>query len=98
MAGEDSLTAAIREVEEETGLVLSPENGRVIHRYSGQDYHTDVWLFRQDFELSSVHLLEGETCDKMLASKNEILTMAKDRKLVPYSYVSDGTWGSIIPE
>ena len=87
LSGEDSLTAAIREVEEETGLVLSPENGRIVHCYSGKDYHTDVWLFRQEFDLEKVHLLEGETCDKMSASKADIMKLAKERALVPYSYV-----------
>ena len=89
LAGDDSLTAALREVEEETGLVLQPENGRIIHKYSGADYHTDVWLFRQDFDLEGVRLLEGETCGKTTASAEDILTLEEARKIVPYGYVHD---------
>lgn len=89
LSGEDSLTAALREVEEETGLVLIPENGRIIHRFSGVDYHTDVWLFEQDFRLDDVRLLEGETCDKMYASPSDILALEQQRRLVPYSYIHD---------
>ena len=89
LTGEDSLTAAVREVREETGLSLQPENGSVIHRYSGADYHTDVWLFRQNFTLEEIQLLEGETCGKMIASAGEILALAEAQKLVPYSYTRD---------
>lgn len=97
LAGEDSLTAAIREVEEETGLLLCPENGRIIHRYSGQDYHTDVWLFRQQFDIKDVRLLEGETCDKMCLSQEGVFALAKEQKLVPYNYVHVLSGVSVFP-
>lgn len=89
LTGEDSLTAALREVAEETGLALDPQKGRIVHRYSGNDYHTDVWLFNQDFDLKDVQLLEGETCDKMYASSTAILALEQEGKLVPYSYIHD---------
>jgi 8-oxo-dGTP pyrophosphatase MutT (NUDIX family) len=86
LAGDDSLTAALREVKEETGLVLRPENGRIVIQYSGQDHHTDVWLFEQDFEISDVVLLEGETCDKRLSTPGEILEGLADGTIVPFQY------------
>lgn len=87
LAGEDSLTAAIREVREETGLILIPENGHIIHRHSGRDYHRDIWLFRQAFDIDDVRLLEGETCGKMCLSADGIFRLAQERKLVPYNYI-----------
>lgn len=87
MAGEDSLTAAIREVREETGLILIPENGHIIHRHSGRDYHRDIWLFRQAFDIVDVRLLEGEICDKMCLSADGIFRLAQERRLVPYNYI-----------
>lgn len=87
LAGDDSLTAALREVKEETGLTLEPANGKLVHSYSGRDYHTDVWLFRQDFDLEEVTLQEGETCGKMYASREEILRMHDAGILVPYRYL-----------
>lgn len=87
LAGDDSLTAALREVMEETGLHLRPENGQIIHRYSGIDYHTDVWLFEQDFSLKEISLQEGETCGKRLSTRQEILAGHAAGKIVPYSYL-----------
>ena len=87
LAGDDSLTAALREVKEETGLTLEPDKGRIVHQYSGPDYHTDVWLFRQEVDLSKVTLQEGETCDKRLSNRQEILEDHAAGKTVPYSYL-----------
>lgn len=87
LAGDDSLTAALREVREETGLTLDPHNGKQVITYKGRDYITDVWLFRQDFDLKDVALLEGETCGKMYASREDIQRMREENTLVPYSYL-----------
>lgn len=87
MAGDDSLTAALREVREETGLELDPEKGKRVITYRGTDHFSDVWLFRQDCDLKDVMLQEGETCDKMYASKGEILQMLQDGTFVPISHV-----------
>lgn len=87
LAGDDSLTAAIREVHEETGLFLLPQNGKCVITYRGRDYFTDVWLFRQDFSLDDVILLEGETCGKMCASKETVLQLQHDGVLVPFWYL-----------
>lgn len=87
LAGDDSLTAALREVREETGLTLEAENGSRVITYRGRDYFTDVWLFRQDFDLADVILLEGETCGVMYASKDEILGLRSDGELVPFGYL-----------
>ena len=89
LAGDDSLTAALREAKEETGLILAPEKGRIIHQLFGQDYHTDVWLFSADFTLEEVTLQEGETCDKRLSARQEILEGIVDGTIVPYSYAKE---------
>ncbi|MBR6917573.1 MAG: NUDIX domain-containing protein [Clostridia bacterium] len=86
LSGDDSLSAALREVKEETGLSLDPERGRVIHSYRRYDCFVDVWLFEQDFDLSDVVLQENETCDKMYASEETIRRLAAEGKFVPYSY------------
>lgn len=87
LAGDDSLTAAIREVREETGLELQPENGECILNFLGDDYISDVWLFFQDFELQDVKLLEGETCDKMYASVEDIRRMRDAGMFVPLRHL-----------
>jgi 8-oxo-dGTP pyrophosphatase MutT (NUDIX family) len=52
VAGEDSISAALRETKEELGIDLTPKNGQLFKQYS--EPHTndagtalfDIWLFR----------------------------------------------------
>lgn len=89
IAGDDSLTAAMREVREETGLTLDPECGRIIGQYTGKDYFTDVWLFRHDFTLDDVTLLPSETMDAKLVDFETLKKMSADGTLVPYWYLDE---------
>ena len=89
LAGDDSLTAAEREVREETGVELDPTAGRCVITYRRDNYFCDVWLFRHEFDLDAVTLLEGETCDKMRADAAMIRTMYEEGKLVPYRYLTE---------
>lgn len=87
LAGDDSLTAALREVREETGLILDSDRGQMLFSRKGEDYLGDVWLFRQDFDLADVVLLPGETVDKRCADKETILKMWREGEFVPYAYL-----------
>ncbi len=89
LAGDDSLSAAMREVQEETGLTLIPENGKVILSGIGTDYLYDIWVFQQDFDLKEVVLLEGETCDARYATAEEIMRMQQEGVFVPYEYLTE---------
>ena len=89
IAGDDSLTAAMREVSEETGLTLRPECGKLVISYQGKDHFTDVWLFMQDFELNNVVLLEGETCDVKYVTASELLQLRDDSHLIKYRYLDE---------
>lgn len=89
IAGDDSLTAALREVLEETGLILQPENGRLVRTDKSRDVFADMWLFQQDFSLEDVILLEGETCDCMAATSEQILQLAQEGKFVPVANLSE---------
>lgn len=89
VAGDDSLTAALRENIEETGLALDPDKGSCIKSYRGKDYFADVWLFRQDFDLKDVVLQEGETCDKMYATPAKIRQLAEQGLFVRYSHLQE---------
>ena len=89
LAGDDSLTATLREIKEETGLTADPARGTCIRNFKGNDSFVDVWLFRQDFELEEVVLQEGETCDKMYASAEKIKELSDRGMFVPYSYLQE---------
>ena len=66
ISGEDSLSAALRETKEELGVTLYPENGRVLKSYTyphssgdGAAY-IEVWLFRQNIDIETVVLQNGQ--------------------------------------
>ena len=84
LSGDDSLTAALREVQEETGLTLDPSLGTIIVSQRREDSFLDVWLFQQDCALEDVVLQPGETCGRMYAAKDEILKMYRAGEFVPY--------------
>ena len=89
VAGDDSLTAAMREVREETGLVLRPENGALMRSRRGNEDFCDTWLFRQEFDLDRIVLQPGETCGAMAATREEILPLHRRNELVPYDSLED---------
>lgn len=89
LSGDDSLAAALREVREETGIELFPENGRVAKTYSGDHFICDVWLFEQEVDLSSVALQIGETTDARLASSDEIRALSEADAFVPCPYLEE---------
>ena len=86
IAGEDGLSAALRETKEELGIVLDPKKGLLFKQDSFKHTHDegsaffDVWLFRQEADISAVVFQPGETCDAVWASKEMI------RRLIDEDY------------
>ena len=84
IAGDDSLTTALKEVEEELGIYLQPQNGSMIQHNlpcdNLEDCHglVDVWLFRQNVDISTVTLAPDETCNVMWANRDEISRMVDE--------------------
>jgi len=77
IAGDDSLTTALKEAKEELGIILEPQSGRIIwHHLLCGNVHchglVDVWLFRQNIDISTIVLDPNETCNAMWASRDEI--------------------------
>lgn len=82
-AGEDSKTAVIREVKEETGLDVSDAEGGYVFTYrrenpgEGDNYFVDVYRFVLDFEEAEVKPQEAETDGFMLATAEQIAEFAR---------------------
>ncbi len=87
LLGEDSLSAALREAREETGLRLDAENGALLFRFSGDHYHCDVWRFCQDFNESDIRLQPGETCDFQLADAETIRRLTASGQFLDFEDV-----------
>ncbi|MCL2079462.1 MAG: NUDIX domain-containing protein [Oscillospiraceae bacterium] len=84
VSGDDSLTTALKETVEEIGVVLDPKNGQLFKQYMSSHANDeggafyDVWLFRQDVNISSIIFKPDETCDAMWANKGKIKQMIDD--------------------
>ena len=89
VAGDDSLTAALREVREETGLTLDPAKGRIALPLSGKDWFGDVWVFRQEISMDDIRLQEGETCEARLVTRDELLALRENDLFIPCSYMDE---------
>jgi len=91
VAGEESLMAAVREVNEELRLVFSPEKGRLIKSYvsSTNDAIVDVWLFRHDVDISKIAYQPEEVADVQWATGVLIKQMmAEDIFITTNGYMS----------
>jgi len=94
-AGEDSLSAAVREAKEEIGIALDRENARHFCSYTwpmgngrGNVYY-DVYLFTARFGREEVRLQKGETMDAKWASPGEMREMIGRGELVAYTYLEE---------
>jgi len=89
VAGDDSLTTALKEAREELGVSLAPQNGQLFTSFSRahdkDDGHAfyDIWLFRQEIELADIVIQEEEICDAKWASAQDIRDIIKHEAFIP---------------
>ena len=79
LKGEDSLTAALRETEEEVGVKLEPKNGKMIDSVLGRVINgvkysdiVDIWLFAYDGEVDLKAATTREVAGTRWMRKDEI--------------------------
>lgn len=84
LAGEDSVTGAMRELYEETGLSVEKEQMKLLYTRTGHDFFLDSYIVRLDRDGESVELTmqEGETVDFVWADREMQEQMERDGKLV----------------
>lgn len=84
VAGEDSLTGAIRETKEEVGIDLQPQNGRVVFTKTRHNFGDtmDVWLFEYDGEIDLRSATTDEVAQSHWMTREEINTLYEQDKLV----------------
>ena len=85
LSGEDSLDGALREVNEELGIILNPKDGRRIFRICREQTRDlyDVWVFYIDVDISDITLQETEVVDVKWVTDEELIKMERKGELHP---------------
>ncbi len=85
VAGEDSLAGALREIQEEVGAILPPQDGTLLRRtvrHQPQDI-LDIWLFRYDGPIELHNATTDEVADSQWMTIEGIRHLAAEGSLVP---------------
>lgn len=95
LAGEDSHTAVLREVREETGLDVSGWDGGYLFSYrrdnpeEKDNYFVDVYRFTGDFTEKDLCLQVEETDGWMLADVEQIQALADEGIFLHYDSIKE---------
>ena len=89
VAGEDSLTAALRETKEEVGLNLSADNGKLAYSVIGRVINglkytdiVDAYLFEYDGDINLNDATTAEVAQTKWMSSDEIRALFEEKKFV----------------
>ncbi len=89
LKGEDSLAAALRETQEEIGLVLSPSHGKIVSSVVGRIINgvrfsdiVDVWLFEYDGPVDLSKATTAEVAQIVWLNKEKIKVFLDEGELV----------------
>lgn len=89
LAGEDSLAGAIREVQEELGIQLSPDQLRQFRRHTMGNHVEDIWLAKVVGNVIGVPGLGPDVADWKWISKVELEQMVNCGDFFRYSYLDE---------
>ncbi len=87
LAGEDSVAGCIREIKEELGIRVSPEDIHFIRRIIREDSTNliwDVYVVVKDISLSGIRLQESEVAGVKWVSPQDIRNMLKNGDFFEY--------------
>ncbi len=83
-AGEDSLTAIIRETGEEIGLKINPNKTQLLFSELGKNEHTDIYVTQMDVSLSETIFCPEDVSEINWASQDKIQKMIFENKFINY--------------
>ncbi|MCL4875026.1 MAG: NUDIX domain-containing protein [Anaerolineae bacterium] len=86
LAGEESISGAIREVNEELGIQLSPLQCRKFDRILTDNLMQDIWLAEVSRDAIGEPVLGSEVSDWKWAPKKELDQMIRHGEFFAYSY------------
>ncbi len=81
--GEDSKTAAIRELFEETGIRVTEDELTLLGTRKEKSQFADTYIVRRDIERANLTLQDGETVDACWVSLRELDELIAAGKMAP---------------
>lgn len=84
VSGEDSPTAARRELAEELGIYTYPNELRYLGRLRRRNSHCDLWMLRADVPVESLHLQKEEVARAMWVTWERLMDMVRRRNFHNY--------------
>lgn len=82
-AGESSLEGALREVEEELGIIGDPERMKLLHQATRETHHVDYWLLHSNAGIEQLKLQPEEVVDAKWVDKAAYDEMIRKGQVVP---------------
>ncbi|MEK0292313.1 NUDIX domain-containing protein [Caldifermentibacillus hisashii] len=83
LAGETSLQGILREIKEEIGIDLNPDNGKIIRQETRDCSHYDLWYFQQNANIHDLTLQAEEVSDAKWVNQKEYDVMVTNQEIVP---------------
>lgn len=81
LAGEDSLSAAVRELREETGITAEPSELKFIKSVKETTAFIDCYFLRRDIPIEDIVFQEGETVGAKWVGRSEFENMLAQKKI-----------------
>ena len=82
--GENGLQGAVREVKEEVGIDLSPENGKLVFSKVRKHFNdiVEVWLFEYDGDIDLKNATTAEVAQTAWLNRDEIKALFEQGRFV----------------
>ena len=84
VSGEDSFTAASRELKEELGIDSNKETLKFVKRIKRRNAFVDIWKINTNIEVSMLKLQTNEVASAKWVDKATLLQMIKEGKFHDY--------------
>ncbi|MGG0657214.1 NUDIX hydrolase [Rummeliibacillus pycnus] len=88
VAGDNSATAAEREVKEEIGLELDLANERPRFTINFANGFDDYYMITQDVDIEKLQLQEDEVQAVKWVDREELLQMVENGEMIPYYFLN----------
>ncbi len=86
LAGENSFETVLRELKEELNIEPDIDKLELISSYKRKNDYVDVWVLKENFEISDLIFQEEEVQDAKWVTVDEVDEMIKNEEFIKSSY------------